>query len=161
MKIIKEIIPYAIIILVIVLIRTFIVTPIRVDGESMYPTLKNNEILLLEKYKKDFKKDDIVVVKTNGEKIIKRIIGTPGDTVAYLNNVLFINGKATNDHFANLTEDFEAITLKDDEYFVLGDNRERSLDSRYIGPVKKSSITGTTRIRIIPLNKIGKIKVED
>ena len=63
MKIIKELIPYVVIIVTVVLIRTFIITPVQVDGLSMYPTLKDNEILLLKKYDKNYKRFDIVVLK--------------------------------------------------------------------------------------------------
>lgn len=161
MKLLKEIIPYAIIIILVITIRIFIVTPVRVDGDSMYPTLRNGEILLLEKYQKNYQRNDIVVVKYQDEKIIKRIIGLPGDTIEYKSNVLYINEKAVNDLIPNITDDFSKITLGINEYFVMGDNRRDSLDSRFIGPVNKKDIQGTTNIRIIPLNKIGKIKVEN
>lgn len=161
MKILKEIIPYAIIIVLVIVLRIFIITPVRVDGDSMYPTLKNGEILLLEKYNKNYQRNDIVVVKYQDEKIIKRIIGLPGDTIEYRDNVLYINEKPVNDIIPNITVDFSKVTLGIDEYFVMGDNRNNSLDSRFIGPINKKDIQGTTNIRIIPLNKIGKIKVEN
>ena len=69
MKIIKELVPYVIIVLVVVLFRTFIITPVRVNGDSMNQTLKDGEILLLEKYDKKFKRFDIVVLKYNDEKL--------------------------------------------------------------------------------------------
>ena len=103
MRIIKELIPYVFIIVIVVLIRTFIVTPVIVSGSSMDPTLNNGNILILNKLAKTYNRDDIVVidVKVNGkrERIVKRIIGLPGETVKYDNNILYINGKRTNDDF--------------------------------------------------------------
>ena len=75
---IKEYLPYVIIIIVIVLIRSFIVTLVRVDGNSMVDTLHNGEILVLNKLDKDYKRFDIVVIKYNNERLVKRVIGLPG-----------------------------------------------------------------------------------
>lgn len=161
MKLLKEIIPYAIIIILVIIIRVFIVTPVRVDGSSMYPTLKDGEILLLEKSNQEYKRNDIVVVKYNGEKIIKRIIALPGETIEYKDNKLYINGKETTDIIPNITDGFPKVSLTYNEYFVMGDNRHNSLDSRYLGPIEKELIDGKVRLRIFPLNKIGKIKIND
>ena len=102
---IKEIIPYIVIIIVVVLIRSFIITPIRVDGMSMYSTLNDGDILFLEKYDKEFKRYDIVVLKNGDDRLIKRIIGLPGDKIEYKNNKLYINGKYTKEKF--LTNKYE------------------------------------------------------
>jgi len=158
MKIVKELIPYVIIVIIVVLLRTFIITPVRVDGDSMYPTLKDGEILILEKYSDNYKRNDIVVVTYNGEKLIKRIIALPGETISYLDNVLYINEKPTTDVVEDFTSDFYGITLKENEYFVLGDNRTVSKDSRTIGPINKDDIIGKTRLRIFPLDKINIVK---
>lgn len=162
MKILKEIIPYIVIIVVVVLIRTFIITPVRVDGPSMEKTLYNGDILLLEKYNHNFKRFNIVVIKYNGDSIVKRIIGLPGDTVVYKNNVLYINGKEVDEPF--LEEDTEDFSLEnlgyekvpDGYYFVVGDNRDASLDSRYIGLISKGDIKGKVIFRIFPFNAFGK-----
>jgi len=157
-KFLKESIPYLIIILVVILIRAFIVTPVRVTGASMSPTLKDGTIMLLYKLA-DIKRNDIVVVNTDSSDgyIIKRVIAMPGDTIEYTDGSLFINGKKHKDKYGSgATEDIAKITLKSDEYFVMGDNREWSKDSRVIGPVKEKDIKGETKIIIYPLNKIGK-----
>ena len=96
---IKEIIPYIIIIIVVVLIRSFIITPIRVDGMSMYSSLNDGDILFLEKYDKNYKKFDIVVFKNGEDRLIKRVIGLPGDNIEYKNNKLYINGKYIKEKF--------------------------------------------------------------
>lgn len=169
MRIVKELIPYAVIILVVVLIRTFIATPVIVSGSSMDPTLKNGQVLILNKLVKKYTRDDIVVIdaKINGkkERIVKRVIGLPGETLEYKDGFLYINGKRKHDDFVSLTRDFtlESATGKkkipSGYYFVMGDNRRNSLDSRdsRVGLVKKSNIIGKPIIRIWPLNKIGAI----
>lgn len=160
MKFIKEAVPYIIIILVVVLIRVFIITPVRVDGSSMKNTLKDNDILLLYKLG-SIKRNDIVVLDESydNEIIIKRIIGLPGETVAIKNGKIYVNNKEYDDKFAyGETSDYDKITLGDDEYFILGDNRIVSKDSRYFGPVKEKEIIGKAIFRLFPFNKIGKLK---
>lgn len=167
MKIIKELIPYVLIVLLVVLIRTFIVTPVTVSGDSMYPTLKDKEILLLNKFDKSFKRFDIVVIKYGEERIIKRVIGIPGDDIKYRNNKLYINNKYVKENFNHGdTQDFtlEGITYQEYKkipkgyYLVLGDNRPRSYDSRMIGLIPKKDIIGVAGIRLFPFSKLGSIK---
>lgn len=156
---IKELIPYVIILIVVVLIRSFIVTPVMVSGTSMSPTLKGREIMILNKLDKKFTRYEIVVLDTNHEDIIKRIIGLPGETISCENNIIYVNSRKIDDKFGSgVTSDFKKITLGKDEYFVLGDNRENSLDSRYYGPFKKKEIKGSTKLIVFPFHKIGKVK---
>lgn len=160
MKIIKEIIPYIVIVLVVVLIRTFIITPVRVDGDSMKNTLKNGDILLLYKLG-SINKLDIIVLdeEKDNEKIIKRVIGLPGETVAIKKGKIYINDKVIDDEYAyGETSDYDKVTLEDDEYFILGDNRLISKDSRYFGPIKKSEIKGKIVFRLFPFTKIGTVQ---
>lgn len=161
MKLIRELIPYLVIILVVVTLRTFIVTPIVVSGESMVPTLDGKELMLLKKYDTDYERFDIVVVNKNveGDNLIKRVIGLPGETIKYRNNHLYINGEIIEDSYAfGNTSNFREITLGDDEYFLMGDNRQISLDSRALGIIKEAEIEGTVGIVLFPFNKIGKVK---
>lgn len=160
MKIIKEIIPYIVIVLVVVLIRTFIITPVRVDGDSMKNTLKNGDILLLYKLG-SINRLDIIVLdeEKDNEKIIKRVIGLPGETVAIKKGKIYINDKVIDDEYAyGETSDFDKVTLEDDEYFILGDNRLISKDSRYFGPIKESEIKGKIVFRLFPFTKIGTVQ---
>lgn len=160
-KIIKEILSYVIIIIVVILIRTYIATPVRVNGTSMVPSLEEKEILILNKMNKSFSREDIVVVskKVEGSSIIKRIIGLPNEKIKCINGVIFINDEKYEDKYGfGTTTDFDEITLKSDEYFVLGDNRVVSKDSRMLGPIKEKYIEGTTSIILYPFNKIGKVK---
>lgn len=159
MKIIKEILPYVLIIIAVILIRTFIITPVRVDGASMDQTLEDGQILLLYKLA-NIDYGDIVVLdeEKEGEIIIKRIIGMPGDTVSIRDNTIYVNGEEVEEDYAyGETSDYEEITLGDDEYFILGDNRPISKDSRYFGPVKEDEIIGKVIFRLWPFNKFGTI----
>lgn len=164
MKFIKENLIYIIIIFLIIAIRIFIITPVMVDGNSMYPTLNDREILLLKKYDKKYDRFDIVVLKYNDEKLVKRIIGLPGEKVYYKHNTLYIDGKKIIEDFNHDETDNFNITdlgytkIPDDYYLVLGDNRDDSLDSRIIGLINKEDIQGTVGIRLFPFNKFGKIE---
>ena len=154
----KELIPYIIIIIVVLLVRTFIFTPAVVDGPSMEPTLYNNQWLLVYKFTK-IDRRDVIVFKHEGRYLVKRVIGLPGDTIKCEDGKIFINDEELKDKYA--VEDntcvFESV-LNDNEYFVLGDNRVVSMDSRIIGPIKKDQIIGTTNFRIFPITKIGTFK---
>lgn len=163
MKIIKEITPYIIIIIAALLIRTFLFTPVKVDGTSMVPTLQDGEILILKKYDKTFERFDIVVVDYNGEKLVKRIIGLPSETIKYKNNKLYVDGQIVEEPLYLETANFNLIDLgynkiPEDYYLVLGDNRYNSTDSRIIGLIKKEDILGVTNLRVWPIKKIGILK---
>ena len=159
MKIIKELVPYVLIVIFVVLLRTFIITPVKVDGASMDNTLKDGQVLLLYKLAKINRYDIVVVDEENiDEVIIKRVIGMPGDTIEINHSSIYINGKVIDDKYGvGKTNDYAEITLGDDEYFVLGDNREVSKDSRYFGAVKENEIKGQTIYRLWPFTKLGKI----
>lgn len=173
-KIIREWLPYLIIVLVVVLIRSYIITPVIVRGDSMYDTLKDGEVLFLSKINyrvADIKRYDIVVIRDlDNDLIIKRIIGLPGDKIQYKDDVLYVNGKAQKERFTeDETEDFtlEEICkihrvkcdgkIPEGMYLVLGDNRDVSADSRVKGLIEKEQIQGQAVFRIWPLNKIGSI----
>jgi signal peptidase I len=164
---IKENLIYIIIIILVISIKSFVVTPVRVRGRSMLNTLKNNDIMILNKlsYKNnDIKRFDIVVVKNNNELIIKRVIGLPGEKISYKNNELYVNGKKVNESFKKVKDDnLEDYTIDNEVvpkgyYFVLGDNRPESADSRIIGYIKKDKILGKCSYIIFPFNRIGKKK---
>ena len=156
---IKELIPYVIILIVVVIIRSYIVTPVKVSGESMSPTLKGKEVMILNKLDKKYDRYDIVVVKSEDGDIIKRVYGLPGETISCEGNTIYINGRKIEDEYGSgKTMDFKKVELADDEYFVLGDNRMNSKDSRIFGPFKKSEIKGTTKLVIFPFNKIGNVE---
>ena len=97
---------------------------------------------------------DIVVIETGDTYIIKRVIGLPGETIKYQDGKLYINGKKMKDpYYKNEnTSDFESVKIPENHYYVLGDNRSDSIDSRIIGPVSLDNIKGTTKLVIFPFN---------
>lgn len=166
-KIVKDIYPYVLVVILVVLARTFIITPAIVDGPSMEPTLYNNNIVLLNKldYKlNEVKRFDVVVVSWNDEKIIKRVIGLPGEHIEYKKGNLYVDGFKVDENFTHQdTDDFKLeeigyLTIPGDKYLVVGDNRPNSTDSRVIGLFDKKDILGKVNLRIFPVNKIKKVK---
>lgn len=160
MKFIKELVPYVIIFLVVILIRIFIVTPVSVDGTSMYPNLKDGNILLLKKFDKSYERFDIVVLNYNGDRLIKRIIGLPGEYVEYKDSKLYINGQLVEEEMIDVNtnnfklEDIGHNKIPDDYYFVVGDNRGVSKDSRIIGLINKKDIIGTVSFSLWPFKSL-------
>lgn len=144
-----------------------------VDGSSMRDTLHDAESLLVEKVSYHFSdpgRYDIIVFYPYGksddeekdEYYVKRIYGLPGETIQIIGNDIYINGEVIADEYARNGTDEpgiaeQPITLADDEYFVLGDNRGGSKDSRdpSVGLVKRENIAGRVILRIWPLNKFG------
>lgn len=153
---------YVYIILAVVLIRSFIVTPALVDGASMDETLKDGELVLINKFVyivSDINRFDVVVVNNehDEDKIIKRVIALPNEKIEYKDDVLYINDKEVKGMNFEHTSDFVYET-KDDEYFVMGDNRDISKDSRMLGNFKSKDIVGKVNLRIFPFKKFGSIK---
>ncbi len=159
LKLLKELLPYIIIIIVVIIIRTFIFTPVVVNGPSMMDTLHNGDVMILDKIGMKLggiKRFDIVVIQTGKTKIIKRVIGLSGETISYKNNKLYINGKEVSDNHSNeITYDFEEVKIPDGEYYVLGDNRTDSVDSRILGTIPKNEILGHATFIIYPFNRFG------
>ncbi len=163
-KYIKEIIPYIIVIILVLLIKTYLVSPIRVNGSSMHPTLKDGDIMILNKIHyllTDIQRFDIVVIKTENSPIIKRIIGLPGDKIEYKNNELYVNNKKVIEEFLHTEiedyniEELGKVTVPKNNYFVLGDNRKNSMDSRFYGFIEKKNIQGRAKTIILPLKRFG------
>ena len=170
LRCLKEIYPYVIIIVVVLFVKTYIIAPIKVNGVSMDSTLHDGDIMLLNKlqYKRyGLKRFDIVVIKSRDTRIIKRIIGLPGDSVKVVDNTLYINdekyeeeyldeGTITNDF--TLEELFDTDKVPEGKYFVMGDNRDDSLDSRILGFIDEEDVEGIASITIFPFNRIGSKK---
>lgn len=159
-------------IVLVVLIRTFLFSPVIVDGNSMNPTLHDGDRLFINKigmYVRDIERYDVIVFQKNSKKhYIKRVIGMPGDEVHYKNNQLFINGLAIQENYiikdeaqrdVNLQMLYGLDLIPNDYYFVLGDNRQDSVDSRQrsIGLIHKDQILGTTKTIFWPPKRIGYI----
>lgn len=149
-----------------VLIRTFVLTPIVVEGPSMLPNLLDGDQLLVNKLSyrlgKPERFDIIVFHATRDRDYIKRVIGLPGEHIAFRDNVLYVNGKPVEEPFNHeVTYDFslEDISgnysrIPEDHVLVLGDNRTNSTDSRNIGLVSFDQIVGEAKLIYWPLNRI-------
>ena len=150
-------------------IITFVGQRTRVDGRSMMNTLHDGDNLIVEKLSYRFsdpKRFDIIVFPPTGKKeyYIKRIIGLPGETVQIMDDgSIYINGEKLEENYGmevikpeTIGRAAEPIELGDDEYFVMGDNRRVSLDSRSeeVGTVSEDSIVGKAFIRLYPFNQI-------
>lgn len=159
-----------IILVVCYLIVTFVGQRTVVSGSSMTPTLEHKDNLIVDKISyrfQDPKRFDVVVFDyQDGRYFIKRIIGLPGETVqiingnVYINNVLLEEDIYGSESIVYAGRAAQPIVIGPDEYFVLGDNRNGSKDSRVeeVGNVKRSQIQGKALLRIWPLNKIGFVK---
>lgn len=150
-------------------------SPVRVIGNSMNPALDDRDIVIVDKIIYDFfepERFDLIVFPykyNNNTNYIKRVIGLPGETIEIINNEIYINGsildesygindKTKNPQYPNM----KPVELGSDEYFVLGDNRDNSDDSRSdsVGIIKKQDIIGKAIIRIWPFNSIGTLKYQ-
>lgn len=175
--IVKELLGWIICIAVVVaasiLVITYVGQRTEVSGSSMEPTLSDHDHLIVDKITYRFqepKRYDIVVFPYRYEKntyYIKRIIGMPGETLQIVDGCVYINGQPLHEHYGNEVMNdpgiaAEPVTLADDEYFVLGDNRNNSQDSRNsnVGVIHREELLGRAWVKIWPLSDFGVIKHE-
>ena len=168
-SIVWETLRYAIIAAIIIIpIRTFIAQPFVVSGSSMFPTFHDREYLIVNetaKYTGDYHRGDVVILKYPNDPskyFIKRIIGLPGETVTIESGVVSITTATQTTplvlhepYVKNPKIDSSARTLDNEEYFVMGDNRAQSSDSRVWGPVPRRDMDGKALLRLYPLNVIA------
>jgi signal peptidase I len=150
------------------ILRSYVFRPVYVEGTSMNTTLIQGDMLILNKYQYFFespKRNDIVVIDmqiNSKNSLIKRIIGLPGETVTLKNGKVYINDILLEEpEIVNITNPGpigSSIVLGPDEYFVMGDNRTASYDSRYFDKINRSKILGVTSLRFWPLNKVGIVR---
>ncbi|MDB5244319.1 MAG: signal peptidase signal peptidase [Parcubacteria group bacterium] len=156
------------IVIVVIPIRLFVVSPFVVDGESMHPTFENLDYLIVDEIVYTLKspvRGDVIVFRYPGNPsvfYIKRIIGLPGETVSINHGVVSvttITGKEETlsepyivNEDATYTRD---VTLNAGEYFVMGDNRPNSSDSRVWGPLPRKNIIGRVDVRLLPVGNLG------
>lgn len=175
--IIKELLGWIVFIFIVVaasyLVVTYVGQRTEVSGSSMETTLSDGDQLIVDKISYRFREPnryDIVVFPYHYEEntyYIKRIIGLPGETVQIVDGTVWIDGQPLNEHYGNeVMEDpglaADPITLGDDEYFVLGDNRNNSQDSRAanVGLIQRDELLGRAWVKIWPLSDFGVIKHE-
>ncbi|GAE33932.1 signal peptidase I [Halalkalibacter akibai] len=149
-------------------IRHFLFAPVIVDGESMMPTLEHTDRMIVNKISYTFgtpERFDIIVFHAPaGKDYIKRVIGLPGDVIEFQDDVLYVNGQAVEEPYLDelkqvyngdvLTRDFHAVTVPENELFVLGDNRGRSKDSRDIGTIHIDEVIGKANVVFWPVSNI-------
>lgn len=197
-KIARELIPYLLIVGIVLLLRFYVFSPIKVDGASMDPTLRDGEKIFTAKKSKIDRGDIISFIAPDApdKQYIKRVIGVPGDTVYAKDGVLYVNDKPVDEPYLkeynkqfkngkliktyskldnasffqdrarsskNFTEDFSMAEegyqkVPKNSYFVMGDNRIVSHDSREIGVVSADKITGEAKFIFWPPSKIGFVK---
>ncbi len=168
--------------IIAMVIRMFVFEPIKVDGRSMTNTLQDKEIVYVSKLDYlfgDVQRNDVVICRypnrtgasfnlgaglslDNYTLFVKRVVALPGDTVKIADGKLYINGEMQEDppEMGSVPYDFSEITLGADQYFVIGDNRRNSHDSRSsdVGPLSRSMIMGKARFVLWPLNRIRGVK---
>lgn len=154
------------------LIRFFLFQPFVVQGISMEPNLHDSEYLIVDRLTYRIKmpeKGDVIVFRAPDNQqvdYIKRIIATAGDEIEIVDNKIIINGRPIEEKY--LPSNFQTLingslendmkkTIGQDEYFVMGDNREHSLDSRIFGVIQKSAIVGRALYILYPLENFGRV----
>ncbi len=157
------------VIILFLIIRTFIITAFIVSGPSMVPTFHDKDYLIVERLSYLFKepnRGDVVVVNEThlNKNLIKRIVGLPGETI-YSDGIVttIVNAQGTttlqepyiSDTPGVVPNRYQGMTLKTDEYFVMGDNRAVSKDSRDLGPITKKQIIGRPLLRLLPFSAVG------
>jgi signal peptidase I len=165
-----------VIVVALILFRTFVFTPVNVIGNSMDPTLKNGERLIALNHEKA-ERFDIVTFNAPDDPnkvYIKRVIGLPGDKIEFMDDVLYINGKIYHEPYLekfkqknfdgepftydfNLDKLFGEKTVPKGKVFLLGDNRRVSKDSRVLGFVNKDKLRGVIKFAFWPLEKFGPV----
>jgi signal peptidase I len=173
---IKDVIIDVVIVAVVIVVFTTFIKPIIVDGDSMNPTLKDRDYLFLSRlaYKTGEPQRGQIVVfpppNAPDELYIKRVVGLPGETVEIRGGEVYVNGvrqdqSFTKDGYTGAGIDAAVsregrIKVPKGELFVMGDNRNNSEDSRFIGCIKISDVKGVAVLRLWPLNKFGTLKKE-
>lgn len=165
-----EVVKVVLISLAIILpIRLFLVQPFYVEGASMEPNFYDKEYLIIDEISYRFnepQRGEVVIFKNpKNTKVyfIKRIIGLPGETVEIVDGKVKINGQEINEPYIEYvsTQSHEAVTLANDEYYLMGDNRANSYDSRTIGPVNEKYMIGRVWFRGWPMNRINTFNVPE
>lgn len=154
---------------IVFVLRFFVFQMVRVDGRSMMETLQHNDILFVtvfDRFFDNWERGDVVICNypdpsSKGYRV-KRIIGLPGDTIEVKDGVTYVNGEALKEDYIDhpAVTDFPETTVPEGHYFVMGDNRSNSRDSRVkdVGPLEESALQGRVRLRVFPFTAIGPIK---
>ena len=160
--------------IILMLVFTFVLRKNTVVGSSMYPTLEDGEHVIVNvaaSYLTDIERFDVEVVHSpdNKDLWVKRVIGLPGETISYQDGILYVDNKEIEEPFLDknyaeqvvkqqqlktFTQDMAPVTLKDNEYFLMGDNRNNSMDSRSVGPFTRDKIIAKGMLIYSPIDKV-------
>lgn len=162
-RVLKEIFEFALIAIFIVLpFRLFIAQPFLVNGQSMYPAFNNGDYLIVDQLTYRFqepKRESVLIFKYPNDPskyFIKRVIGLPGEHLEIKEGQVYINGEKLEENYIELTKiDNLSVTLDNDKYFVMGDNRAGSSDSRAWGPLEEKYIIGRPVIQLLPVTDLS------
>lgn len=171
-ELISMILYLAVVFLAVYVIITYVGQRTAVNGDSMETTLSDGDNLIMDKLSYHFREPEryeVIIFPCPTEPdvyYIKRIIGMPGETIQIKNGKVYVDGEVLETEQYGIEQMEEAgianepLTLEEDEYFVLGDNRPVSRDSRYedVGPIKRDTIEGRALVRIYPFSKIGMVE---
>ncbi len=157
-------------------LRLWVVNIARIHGGSMLPTLENRDWVLVWRLPCRIcgpRRQEVVICHYPGRRtkwcrwipqaFVKRVIGLPGDTIEVIEGVLHVNGEPLDEPYLDpnrcrYLHDRPPRTLGPDEYFVMGDNRDRSNDSRSVGPIRKKDVRGRVVCVLLPLRRAGKVR---
>ncbi|MFU8786550.1 MAG: signal peptidase I [Candidatus Izemoplasmataceae bacterium] len=146
---------------IITVTNTFFFSLASVEGQSMEPTFYQSDDIIISHINQTYERFDVVVVRIDEDTFyVKRIIGLPGDELEIINGVVFINGDPLDEwyvHDFNASNENISITIPENSYFVLGDNRGNSRDSRDIGPIEFENLYGKVIFRVRPFSAIGRV----
>jgi len=159
----------------LVMVYLFIMSPQEISGKSMEPNFHNGEYILTNKVEYKFRdpvRGDVVIFKSPSNKdidYIKRVIGLPGETVSIISGKIHVNGREISEIYlpenrltygGRFLDDNMTISVPDGRYFVLGDNRPHSSDSRDFGPIAKEEFIGKALLKYWPFTELGVIEAQ-
>lgn len=164
-------------IVLVSLFVNFVIRPVRVSGVSMFPTIKDGELAITNAFEARFgtiERGDVVVAyeeKYMHAMVVKRVIAMPGDRIFAHNDIVYVNGEPLEEPYLEnewssvirdseetFTKDFEEVTMGKDEYWLMGDNRINSIDSRHFGAVHRDDIKGKSLFMLLPFERFGDVE---
>lgn len=169
-RLMRDLLIFLLLAAALLLVRRFLVEPVHVKGSSMLPTLQSKEWLMVDHLSYilgEPQRGDVVICHYPNryadpwglirQYFVKRIVGLPGETLEIVEGVVYINGEPIEEGYLDaehtrLLRNTAPVTLGDDEYFVMGDNRDNSNDSRRIGPITRSMVVGRVTQVIFPVS---------